>query len=449
MSALILPHRLQQQPQQALAIDWSNPLARGLKLAIVPSLGHVNLASGALPVQSTPMVRGTSLSGVTNNGSSRAEYPGFDTSKGLTVVSVWRAKATHYLSSDATRSLASNRTAANAGWSYGRNSAAAGGATGNLTRQSLTFQGVAQYTETNYAIESFVDTPVACRYNRAAALISWFRFGAKSSPDTATGSMTTGGNVVVGATGDYAGNTNPWIDRFSVLLVFDQPKTDAEIRALSDNPWQVFKAPARRLWVVPAAAPVGPITGTLSAAEATDSLAAAGTAGFASVSGTVAASESADTLAAVGTAFSPITGTLAATEAPDVLSARDTAQPPAAGGGGGAGNVREVRAFADELDKVRKPTKGEKKRRKQAIEAAVLELLPDEPAAEVAAPYITQLVARNLPPATWAPVHGPRAITLPPAVVDDVRARVNEWLAMQALVAELEDDFETELLLLG
>ena len=125
---------------------------------------------------------------------------------------------------------------------------------------------------------------------------------------------------------------------------------------------------------------------------------------------------------------------------------------PAPGGGGGGGSIREVRAFAEELDRARKPTRAEKKRRRQAIETAVLELLPDVPAAERAAPVIAQLVARELPPATWAPIYGPRPVVLPTAVVDDVHARVAEWLAEQAhqaLLAELEDDFEVELLLLG
>jgi len=126
--------------------------------------------------------------------------------------------------------------------------------------------------------------------------------------------------------------------------------------------------------------------------------------------------------------------------------------PAPAGRGGGGGSVREVRAFADELDRARRPTKAEKKRRRQAIEAAVLELLPDVPAAERAAPVIAQMVARELPPATWAPIRGPRPVVLPPAVVDDVHARVAAWLAEQAhqaLLADLEDDFEVELLLLG
>lgn len=128
--------------------------------------------------------------------------------------------------------------------------------------------------------------------------------------------------------------------------------------------------------------------------------------------------------------------------------APDTTPAPS-GGGGGAGSVREVRAFADELDRVRKPTKAQKKQRRQAIEAAVLELLPDEPAAERAAPVIAQIVARELPLATWAPVYGPRPVALPPPVVAEVHARVAEWLAEQQRLAELEDEFEVELLLMG
>lgn len=384
MGALILPHRLQQQPQQALPVDWGNPLTRGLKLAIVPSIGYVNLATGARALQSTPLVRGVSTSGITHNGGSRAEFPGIDASKGLTLVSIWRAKAGGYLTADATRVLASNRTASNTGWSYGRDIAANGTSGGTLTRQSLTFQGVAQYSEANHTIDSAVDTPVVCRYNRSTNLISWFRSGAKSSPDTAAGTVSAGGNTVVGAQGDYAGNVNPWNDRFSVLLIFDQAKTDAEVRSLSDNPWQVFKTPARRLWA---------------------------------------------------TAGAPV-----------------VVQPPAptpapVGGGGGAGSVRNVRAFADELDKASKPSRAQKKRRKQAIETAVLELLPDEPVAVRVAPIIAQVIARELP-ATWAPVRAMQPITLPPDVMDAVRERVNLWL-LQQMMAELEDEFDTELLLMG
>lgn len=157
-----------------------------------------------------------------------------------------------------------------------------------------------------------------------------------------------------------------------------------------------------------------------------------------------------------GNSISPAPGALVVQGwAPTITQTGQQPAPettPSPGGGGGAGSIREVRAFADELDRARKPTKAEKKRRRQAIETAVLGLLPDEPAAERVAPVIAQMVARTVPPATWAPVYGPRPVVLPPAVVDGVHARVAEWLAQQAhqaLLAELEDDFEVELLLLG
>lgn len=138
---------------------------------------------------------------------------------------------------------------------------------------------------------------------------------------------------------------------------------------------------------------------------------------------------------------------------------QSTGTPPessSSGGGGaygGSGSVREVRAFADLLDRAERPTKNERKRRKRAIEAAVLDLLPDEPAAEKAAPVIAQMVERELPAAVWAPVRAMQPVTqprtLPAAVVEDVRAKVAEWLAEQERIALLEDDFETELLLMG
>lgn len=189
------------------------------------------------------------------------------------------------------------------------------------------------------------------------------------------------------------------------------------------------------------------ITGTIAATEAPDTLSAAGFV-LSSIAGSVAATEAPDALTAAGMVLSTITGSVTATESPDALVAFDQAARPAAGGGGGgAGSMRDVRAFADELDREHKPTKAQKKRRKLAVEAAVIELLPDEPAAALAVPYITQLITRSLPPATWQPVYGPREIVLPPAAVAEVRAKVEEWRAMQALLADIEDELETELLL--
>lgn len=252
--SLILPSRYTQQPQIAEAVDpyW---ISRGLRFAILPSVGLVNLATNARQLQSTGFSVEAMPSGIAYNGNQRAEFAAnLPSAAGVTLISVWRSRASsQYLSEDSGRILLSNRTSGNAGWGWGRNSAVGGGAGGNLTAQTFVINGVAQYTEATYAIESLVDTPVACRYSKTAGLVSWFRFGRKSSTDTtASTSPTTGSNVVFGAGGDYTVPNSPWIDRASIVLGFVGELSDAEIYALTNSVpsvWQVFKAPARNFSV--------------------------------------------------------------------------------------------------------------------------------------------------------------------------------------------------------
>jgi hypothetical protein len=118
--------------------------------------------------------------------------------------------------------------------------------------------------------------------------------------------------------------------------------------------------------------------------------------------------------------------------------------------GGGAGSMREVRAFADQFDRAdKKPTKAQKKARKKAIEAEALQLLPDLPQAEEVAPIIAQLVYQKTAPAfaNWTPVKAMQP--LPPSAYDALRAQVDAWLQHQAMLEEISDEHDVELLLLG
>jgi hypothetical protein len=464
MGALILPHRLQQQPQQVMPIDWSHPLTRGLVGFWLPngngfrsSLPNIPAATIAAAGAVSAAPKGRRL-GVSSTAMA-ATLPNDARIKPTAAITVLMDGGMTSVSGSVTYAFGCENS--NDGWGvYNAGSGAAmrpylrvGSAwadqpstlnAGQTGQVGFTFDGSTFWAVTN---------------------------GSRSASQAISGTITNSTiPVAIGAKnngGTAAGNGSAYY-----FAIWNRALSPAELASFYANPWQIFKAPARRIWA--AAAPVGPITGTFSASEAADILAAAGGASFAPitgaasssersdtliaageatfspVTGTAAASEGPDTAASVGTVLSAITGSMQASEAPDTLTAgtmRPT--PEGSGGGGGAGSVREVRDFAAQLDRARKPTKGEKKRRKLAIESAVLELLPDEPAAERVAPVLAQIVARELPPATWAPVYGPRPATLPPAVVADVRARVAEWLAHQRLLAELEDEFETELLLLG
>lgn len=247
------PTSFNSQPQYPASVSgyW---VGRGLRFAFLPNSSFANLALSTAPANiSGQYARGISDSGFTYDAGARADY-GFniDANKSLTLISIWRARAAQYLGADSDRAILSTRNSSNQGWTWGRLGATSGGATGNLTLQQLTFQGVAAYNEANFTIESLVDTPVCCRYDNRTGAISWFRFGIKSSVDTsASTSPSAGGNLVLGAQGDFATNSQTWLDRASVVLVFQGALTDSEIFSLTKSisaPWRIFQAPSRLSW---------------------------------------------------------------------------------------------------------------------------------------------------------------------------------------------------------
>lgn len=261
MGDLAFPRRKiwTQQPQQAprLQAYWRS---KGLVFVHNPAMGEINLANSRVALNTTGFPRDVGIAGRRINaaGASKSEFTDNGLSgsgNSLTLISIWRAKDTQYASGDATRFLLSTRTAGNAGWGWGRSSAIAGGATGNLTAQAFVLNGVAQYSEANSTIESFVDTVVACRVK--GTTVSWFRFGKKSSNDTTVGTASTGTTTTFGAGGPYSGAGNIWNDRAYLTLAFNKPLSDADIFALCKDvksPWQVFAPRSTYLFSVTALA---------------------------------------------------------------------------------------------------------------------------------------------------------------------------------------------------
>ena len=254
MAGILPPLIRTQQPQQATGISayWRG---KGLVFVHNPSLGEVNLADNRGAINTTGFPSDVGIEGRRINaaGASKSEFTdnGLASSgNSLTLISIWRSKDSQYASGDATRFFLSTRTAGNAGWGWGRISAIAGGATGNLTGQTFVLNGVAQYSEANITIESFVDTVVAIRVNGTTA--SWFRFGKKSSTDTTVGTASTGATTVFGAGGPYSGAGNIWNDRAYLTLAFNKPLSDADIFALCkdvNSPWQIFAPRETRIFV--------------------------------------------------------------------------------------------------------------------------------------------------------------------------------------------------------
>lgn len=296
MSALVLATQRTAQPQGPIAVDYGNPLARGLVFAINPAAGGVNLARSNWPSVNTELVRSTSASVLISSGAANYSQS-INNANGLTLFSILRSRdASQYLFGDGERAILSARNASNQGWTWSRAQAAdIGGGKGNATRQAFTLNGVAAYSEANSTIESFADVPVALRYNKSTGVISWFSNGRKSSSDTngSTGG-TVGGDLVFRRQGPYANNLLPYIDKTGLTLVFERALSDAEISSISANPWQLFKPVERRIWVPASAGDPTYATASASSAFSVRGFASASQASAWSVRAHVGAAGAAD-----------------------------------------------------------------------------------------------------------------------------------------------------------
>lgn len=357
------------QPPPGTPIDWDSPLAQGLKFALTGSNVRWNSAGTDFP-QSTTGGIGSSIgpSGPRADFYASSGYELFSANgldgaiSRLTLFSIWRAKPSQYLIADNKPVLLSTRNASNQGWTWGRVSAIGGGASGNLTSQEFTIQGVAEYDEANFTIPSLIDTPVACRID--SGTLSFFANGVRSSPDQSIASATTAGNsgLIFGKQGPYSGGGANWLDRAYITFAWLHALSDASIWTISRNPWQLFHR--RQRFYSIATSGGSTITGSAAVDESSDiaagsggiSIAGAGAttegadtasgAGTVSIAGAASAAESADTASAAGTAGSSITGSGAAAEGADTGAGTGAVSISGAGAAteqrdsaGGAGSI--------------------------------------------------------------------------------------------------------------
>lgn len=237
----------------------------------------------------------------------------------------------------------------------------------------------------------------------------------------------------------------------AMVALLNYGASTTEAQSLSNNPWQMFESSsgsgvtgtlATTENVDTSAASGSPIVaGSGSSSEATDAVTASGSV---SISGTLSRTEAFDALAASGTATAgSVTGSLAITEQGDTLAANgSSAAPTPAGDGGGAGPVREVRAFADMLDKAHKLTRSQKKKRRAELVEEVRELLPALPEAEQIAPAIAQIVFEQESKARAMCADRPIEALAPVVVPFDAKAAIAElierFMADEAMRRQIE-----------
>lgn len=114
-----------------------------------------------------------------------------------------------------------------------------------------------------------------------------------------------------------------------IVLIFNRLLSDAEIRSLSANPYQILRPANDRLWL-DVVAGGGGVTGTLAATDAQDAASVSGSASAPSASGALSASDAQDIASFAGALT--FTGSLAATEEHDAATFAGTAYAPGVSG---------------------------------------------------------------------------------------------------------------------
>ena len=129
-------------------------------------------------------------------------------------------------------------------------------------------------------------------------------------------------------------------------LVFNRALSDAELRSISENPYQILRPANDRLWL-DVVAGGGGVTGTLAATDAQDAASVSGSASAPSASGALSASDAQDIASFAGALT--FTGSLAATEEQDAATFAGTAYAPGVSGALAAADSADSAVFTGAL----------------------------------------------------------------------------------------------------
>lgn len=310
MAAIILPHRWTRRPSGNAEINWSNPLANGIVVALIPGANEA--------------VRGGPV--VIANGGALAPRPhglGFTGSAWLSddvayapngYVGVGTANLTDLVVTELTGD------ATNFSYACGSYSGATDGVMITLRHSAVSEHwGV-------YAGGSFIDSTEAFVIGAGAHTFAFTRDGSTqylyrngvlrnsvSTTNVATSTaqfcigniLTSGGSFSVGPTANIA-----------LALRFQRFLGASEIAELTRAPWQLFRPLRRRLYFAPPAGAAA-ITGDAALVEANDVLTSAATV---AITGTAALQEANDALSAFSGVT--VTGTATIQESDDLLTAQ-------------------------------------------------------------------------------------------------------------------------------
>lgn len=249
------------QPQTPVGIDWSNPLTRGLCLGNTASLFN-NAVNGAPPTRKTISVSNKAETVYSHaNGEIVFSAPGIRAFVGRYLFDPTNARFGGMFSS-------TNRS----GIYFEYSSSQLKAVVFNNGAWSTTNIGSTPATGALITLAVVSDSGTSHRVYRDGVLVATLTNTAQVSTFNVAGAMycdastfyTAAVNGVVG----FAG--------------FTSTPSNTEIKSLSDNPWQIFKPQARRIWV--AAAGGGDATATITGVSGSAQVGTVSTSGNASVS---------------------------------------------------------------------------------------------------------------------------------------------------------------------
>lgn len=347
MAALIMPHRYRAQARGLVEVDYSHPLAAGLVSAY-------NMTSAPLRTRadSTGRYDGRkssagknpyTLHGYTNAGTTEAghvycaegsvwDFGGTYTTKAYNTQhpKSWAGAVTFVI-----RVLLRSNTA---------DQCLIGHFSDLLTPDYLYGAGLYVTGGTLYAVGASNNSRVLS--TTAPNTNEWVTLACVTN--TADGKLAINGQVV--ATGTLAGAHS--IYSFAIgcaghtaagvitgtafldglvgpALVFSRALSDAELRSISENPYQILRPANDRLWL-DVVAGGGGVSGTLAATDAQDAASVSGSASAPSASGALSASDAQDIASFAGALI--FSGSLSATDSPDAATFAGTAYAPGVSG---------------------------------------------------------------------------------------------------------------------
>jgi len=258
------------QPQYPAPIDWSNPLTQGL-VGLFDSVNGIDLVDGGFP-STNSVTRGVISKGRIANFSNSAQIyphkPRYATTGALTIFtplvvtslanySGILSKSSNYLTFPFELRLGSSPTTSEIDFQRGGGGVAASAFKGSGSLISAN-PGVVQYLAVR-CISGDLNTAPDVFVNKTKTTL------ARNGYSIITGTAADNGSSLrVGNRFDTTTYLNGGIQ---YLGLWNRALSDSEILSLSDNPWQIFQAQPRKLWVSAGGGtdtPVNPAVGSIA-----------------------------------------------------------------------------------------------------------------------------------------------------------------------------------------